>query len=155
MYEDRFHVGKYESLMIELMIDECSNFEEFEQNFSEEFLREDHRAGRYLDYLLDKYGWSAVKASNDAKQSPSYIGHVINGRREPSRDAILCICLTIGANVGETQNLLKFAGKAPLYVRKKRDVIVWFGLMKHEPLDDVDKNVRNRGFTPLYKEKNR
>ena len=69
----------------------------------------------------------------------------------PSIDVLLAICVAIGATVDETQYLLKFAGKAPLYVRKKRDVIIWFGLKKGEALDTVDENLAARGFAPLYK----
>lgn len=82
------------------------------------------------------------------------MGKIINGQNNnPSRDVLLCICLAIGATVKETQYLLKYAGKAPLYVRKKSDLIIWFGLMKGEPLDVVNENLITSGFKALYREK--
>ena len=82
----------------------------------------------------------------------AYVGNTINGKlKNPSRDALISICLTLQATVDETQELLKCAGKAPLYVRKKRDVIIWYGLSKKESLDVVDENLKARGLEPLCK----
>ena len=152
MYEDKFHIGKYPSIDMEHMIDGCESFEDFEEKFPEEFLQEDHRLSLYLAKLLDKYDKRASAVSEEIGQSTSYVGHIINGRRQnPSRDVLLAICVVVGATVDETQYLLKFAGKTPLYVRKKRDVIIWFGLKKGETLDIIDENLAARGFTSLYK----
>ena len=57
----------------------------------------------------------------------------------------------MGATVKETQILLKYAGKASLYVRRKRDVIVWFALMKHQSLDDLNMYLYDNGYDPLIK----
>lgn len=50
------------------------------------------------------------------------------------------------------QYLLKYAGHAPLYVRRKRDVIIWFGIMKGETLETVNDNLLAHSLKPLYKE---
>ena len=71
--------------------------------------------------------------------------------KNPSRDALLSICLAIGTELEEAQYLLKYAGQAPLYVRRKRDVVIWFGFMKHMSLDEVDEKLIKRGYKPLLK----
>ena len=53
----------------------------------------------------------------------------------------------------ELQYLLKYAGHAPLYVRRKRDVIIWFGIMKGESLESVNDALLTRSLTPLYRDK--
>ena len=50
------------------------------------------------------------------------------------------------------QYLLKYAGHAPLYVRRKRDVIIWFGIRKGESLETVNQNLLDRNLRPLYEE---
>ena len=58
----------------------------------------------------------------------------------------------LGATAEELQYLLKYAGHAQLYVRRKRDVIIWFGIKKKESLEMVNDNLIERGLKPLYKE---
>ena len=106
-----------------------------------------------LAELLYKYDRKAAVVSVEAMLAPAYVGNIINGKRNnPSRDVLIRICLAIGASVEETQYLLKYGGYAPLYVRRKRDVIIWFGLMKGEGLDIVNENLTGRGLRPLYSE---
>jgi len=66
------------------------------------------------------------------------------------RDPLICIAFAVGATVEELGYLLKYAGLAPLYVRRKRDVIIWFGLMKGEALETVNNNLIDRGLPGLY-----
>ena len=67
--------------------------------------------------------------------------------------ALICICFALGANEEELQYLLKYTGHSPLYVRRKRDVIIWFGLKKGETLETVNENLLCRGLQPLFKKK--
>ena len=78
---------------------------------------------------------------------------IINRKKNnPSRNALNCICFAMGATVEELQYLLKYAGHSPLYVRRKRDVIIWFGKMKGEEIETVNNNLTERGLEPLYRE---
>ncbi len=141
------------TLQLEHMLSSVSTYEEFERLFSEEFLQEDSRTGIYLDNLLYKYDKKASVVSVDSHHAMGYVGKVVNGQtKQPSRDSLIRICITIGSTVEETQQLLKYAGYAPLYVRRKRDVIIWFGIMKGEDLDTINHNILVCGLKPLFKE---
>ena len=90
--------------------------------------------------------------SERAGLATSYVGNIINGRKlNPSRDALIAICRAIATALREIQYLLKYAEQAPLYVRRRRDVIIWFGFMKSMDLDEVDEKLKERGYTPLVK----
>ena len=129
------------SSVLEEMITRIDTLEEFEQTFSDEFLDNDDHIGNYLAELLWKYDCKASVVSTSAMLTHSYVGNIVNGKkRNPSRDALICICLTIGTTVEEVQYLLEYAGQAPLYVRRKRDVIIWFGFMKKMSLDSTKEN---------------
>lgn len=154
MNKDTFYRNNKMSAPLEYLIEECNDFDEFEKKYSDEFLNEDCRIGNYLDELLRKYNQKDSVASVNARLHESYVGNIVNGRsNNPSRNVLIRICIAIGANVEETQYLLKYAGHAPLYVRKKRDVIIWFGIIKGENLDTVNDNLINRNLEPLYDEK--
>jgi len=43
-----------------------------------------------------------------------------------------------------------YAGHSPLYVRRKRDVVIWFGIIKGESLDTVNENLKIRGLELLF-----
>ena len=138
---------------LEHFLKSCETYEDFEKRFSDELLNEDGRIGIYLSSLLYKYDQKASVVSFDAHLNPSYVGNIINGKKNnPSRDALICICFALGASEEELQYLLKYAGHAPLYVRRKRDVIIWFGIKKKESLEMVNDNLIERGLKPLYKE---
>ncbi len=153
MRDDAFYISNKMTMMLEWTIKEMDSLEEFEKRFPAEFLANDDHIGNYLDHLLWKYEQKASVVSQNAMLATSYVGNIVNGKkRNPSRDALISICLAIGTTVEEVQYLLKYAGQAPLYVRRKRDVIIWFGFMKHMRLDEVDEKLRERNFKPLIKD---
>ena len=116
-------------------------------------LGEDGRVGMFLENLLYRYDKKASVVSFDAHLNPSYVGNIINFKKNnPSRDALICIAFALGATEEELQYLLKYSGHAPLYVRRKRDVIIWFGIIKGESLETVNDNLLSRNLKPLYKD---
>ncbi len=154
MEHDTFFINNHRTRPMEEELQYCHSFDEFERRFERELLRAECRVGEYLSQLLDKYDKKAAVVSVDAGFSHGYVGNIINGIRDnPSRDVLICICLTIHATFDEVQYLLKYAGHAPLYVRNRRDVVIWFGIMKGEDVDTVNENLKKRGMEPLYVEK--
>ena len=150
---DVFYRNNRMTASLEHFIDYCETLEDLEKQFPEEFLKEDTQIGDYLEKLLIKYDKKAAAVSKDAGLAFSYVGHIINGKgNNPSRDALISICFAIGTTFEEAQYLLKYAGQAPLYVRRKRDVVIWFGFMKNQSLDAVNANLIERGMKPLIKE---
>ena len=153
MNPDYVYINNHMTVPLEHFLKSCETYEDFEKRFSDELLNEDGRIGMYLSSLLKKYDQKASVVSFDAHLNPSYVGNIMNGKKNnPSRDALICICFALGASEEELQYLLKYAGHAPLYVRRKRDVIIWFGIKKKESLEMVNDNLIERRLKPLYKE---
>ena len=147
-----FYKNNRYTLPLEEMIKNVNTLEEFEEMFPDEFLDEDTQIGSYLESLLWKYDKDNATVSRDACLDKSYVGNIVRGKKNnPGRDALISICLAIGTTVEEVQYLLKYAGHSPLYARRKRDVIIWFGFMKHKAFNDVNTDLHNRGFKPLTK----
>lgn len=153
MRNESFYISNKMTPTLEDLISKINTLEEFEHKFTDEFLNDDDHVGNYLQELLWKYDKKDSVVSNGARLHHSYVGNIVNGKkRNPSRDALICICLAIGTTVEEVQYLLKYAGQAPLYVRRRRDVIIWFGFMKKLSLDDIDEQLRARNYKPLIKD---
>ena len=153
MRKESFYNGNRMTVTLEMMMDTIDSLEAFEKRFPSEFLANDDHVGEYLQSLLWKYDQKASVVSTNAMLAASYVGNIINGKkRNPSRDALISICFAIGTTVEEVQYLLRYSGQAPLYVRRRRDVVIWFGFMKQMRLDEVDEKLRERGLKPLIKD---
>ncbi len=63
---------------------------------------------------------------------------VFSGRRNPSRDRLLCLCVGLETTLEEAQKLLKLAAYAPLYPRLKRDAIISYGLVHRMSLSEIN-----------------
>ena len=73
--------------------------------------------------------------------SEVYLHQVFSGRRKPSRDRLLCICIGMGATLEETQRLLEQATYAQLYPRIKREAILCHGIVHHTPLSEINETL--------------
>ena len=82
--------------------------------------------------------------------SEVYLHQVFSGRRKPSRDRLLCICIGMGGTLEETQRLLTQASYAQLYPRTKRDAIISYGLVHQLPLDAVNDTLFAEEEKTLY-----
>ena len=136
-YEQELHSGnrffehKFPSVRLDKAIDTMNTFEEFEEYYTGDLMDEDLLLGRYLEHLLKEHGYNSSKASKGIGKHESYVGKIVSGEVvNPSRDVLLAICILIGATVEETQILMRYSGKQPLYARRKRDAIIWFALKK-------------------------
>ena len=152
MEKDFFFRSKNTSIILEGSLPRYDSLEDFEKDFPDDFLKDDSKTGDYLQYLLSKYDKAASVVSDKAGLSFSYVGLITSGKKNnPSRDALIAICLAMGTTFEEVQYLLKYAGQAPLYVRRKRDVVIWFGFMKGQDIDTVNDNLYARGMKTLKK----
>ena len=62
--------------------------------------------------------------------SEVYLHQVFAGRRNPSRDRLLCICVGLG--------MLTQGGYAQLYPRTRRDAIISYGVVHQLPLGEIN-----------------
>ena len=91
-----------------------------------------------LAALYDKKDISKAALARRAGISEVYLHQVFSGRRNPSRDRLVCICVGLGASLEETQTLLKHGGYARLYPRVKRDAIISHGLIHGTELNEIN-----------------
>ena len=82
----------------------------------------------YINGLLKKQHISKAEAARRAKMSDVFLFQIISGRRNPSRDRLICLSLGIGCTISETQQMLKLAQYAPLYAKDRRDAIIMYGI---------------------------
>lgn len=103
-----------------------------------------------LTALYDRKDISKAALARRAGISEVYLHQVFSGRRNPSRDRLICICTGLGASLEETQELLKHAGYAQLYPRLKRDAIISHGLVHGTPLSEINDMLFTENEKTLY-----
>lgn len=100
--------------------------------------------------LFDEKGVTKTAVARNGGMSEVYLYQVLSGRRNPSRDRLLCICFGLETSLEETQQLLKRAGFAPLYPRLKRDAIILHGIIHGTSLAAVNDSLFEENEGTLY-----
>ena len=88
--------------------------------------------------LFDRKSFSKAELARHAGISEVYLHQVFSGRRKPSRDRLVCICIGLKATLDEAQELLKQAGYAQLYPKNKREAIIAHGIIHGTALAEIN-----------------
>ena len=147
-----FFRHRYPTIRLENEIERLQSFEDFERFYTDDLIDDNRLLAEYLYKLIDRYKSNPDKTSLSIGKSHGYVGRICRGEKiGPSRDVLLAICVYLGTNVEEAQILLKYAGKQPLYARRKRDAIIWYALKKHESLHALNIYLDEKGYDSLCK----
>ena len=126
---------------------EQPDLEHYIQENQPQFLHCD--LSQLLSALYHKKSISKADLARRANISEVYLHQVFSGRRSPTRDRLLCICIALEATVDETQQLLKQAGYAQLYLKRKRDVVISHGLLHHHSFHQINDMLCAQHEAPL------
>ena len=91
-----------------------------------------------LKQLYETKEFSKAELARRSGISEVYLHQVFAGRRNPSRDRLLCICVGLGVTLEETQRMLTQGGYAQLYPRTRRDAIISYGVIHRLPLGEIN-----------------
>lgn len=94
--------------------------------------------GRELDKLCRGQKLSKAAVARRSGVSEVYLHQVLAGKRSPSRDRLLCLCIGLSAGVEESQKLLRQAGFAQLDPRITRDALILYGLSRGQSLPQIN-----------------
>ena len=114
----------------------ASDLDKFLEDNEDKFNHQDIQG--LLAAMFEKRDMSKSTLAKRAGMSNVYLHQVFAGRRNPSRNRMLCICLGMEATLEETQELLKRSGTGLLYPKDRRDAIIIYGLLHHQTLFEVN-----------------
>ena len=63
---------------------------------------------------------------------------IFSGKRIPSRDKLIALCIGMELDLEETQSVLKCSGFAQLYPKSKRDSIIISGIEKGQSVFEIN-----------------
>lgn len=103
-----------------------------------------------LNRLFQKRRISKATLAKQSGMSEVYLHQVFSGRRNPSRNRLLCLCFGLNASLEETQELLKQCGFAQLYPKDRRDAIILYGILNGMNLFAVNDKLFTENEETLY-----
>ena len=103
-----------------------------------------------LNHLFEKKNISKAALAKQSGMSEIYLHQIFAGRRNPSRNRLLCLCYGLDASVEETQELLKRCEKAQLYPKLKRDAIIYYGLLHKLDLFEINDKLFDENEETLF-----
>ena len=103
-----------------------------------------------LNRLFQKRRISKATLAKQSGMSEVYLHQVFSGRRNPSRNRLLCLCFGLNASLEETQDLLKQCGFAQLYPKDRRDAIILYGILNGMDLFGVNDKLFAENEETLY-----
>lgn len=130
---------------------ELSACDEVEQYLNEnDRLMRDTSVSDYLTRLLRLRGLRRMDVIRASGLNDIYAHQIFSGRREPSRDKLLCLCFGMKLSAKETQDLLKHCGYPVLYARHRRDSVILHALFHQMSLLQCSETLDSIGEAPLY-----
>ena len=103
-----------------------------------------------LNRLFQKRIISKAALAKQSGMSEVYLHQVFSGRRNPSRNRLLCLCFGLNASLEETQELLKQCGFAQLYPKNRRDAIILYGILNGMDLFAVNDKLFTENEETLF-----
>lgn len=103
-----------------------------------------------LNQLLKRKNISKAVLAKQSGMSEIYLHQIFAGRRNPSRNRILCLCYGLGATIEETQELLRLCKMAQLYPKLKRDAIIYYGLQHNLGLYEINDRLFDEDEETLF-----
>ena len=103
-----------------------------------------------LTRLYEHCGLSKAELARRAGMSEVYLHQVFSGRRRPSRDRLLCLCIGMDSALEDADLLLKGMGYAPIYPRLKREAIISHSLLHRTPLTEINDKLFSENEKTLF-----
>ena len=103
-----------------------------------------------LNQLFERKNISKAALAKQSSMSEIYLHQIFAGRRNPSRNRLLCLCFGLDATVEEAQELLRLCKMALLYPKLKRDAIIYYGLQHRLGLYEINDRLFDEDEETLF-----
>ena len=104
-----------------------------------------------LEALLERRGISKAALARRSATSEVYLHQVFSGRRSPSRDRLLCLCLGLECELKHVQELLRRCGYSMLYERDRRDAVLLYSVLHKKSVFEANELLEKFGEALLIR----
>ena len=106
----------------------------------------------YLKDQCKKRGVIAAHVIAKSGIERTFGHHIFSGDKNPSRDKVIQLAFGFGMNYDDAQDLLKAAGKSPLYPKIIRDAVVIYALKHSLTLNETQTALEELDLPLIDKE---
>ena len=82
---------------------------------------------------------TASELIREAHLQRNYGYQILDGKRNPSRDKVIALCLALHLNITDTQRALNISQNGQLYSKSRRDSILIFAIEKNLSVMDTNE----------------
>jgi len=126
-----------DELVQELM--ETGSIEDFLSDNESQFIPESFSS--YITEMYKSCNLTKAEVARRSGVSEIYLHQLFAGRRKPSRDRAICVCIGMQASLEQTQTLLRHSELAQLYAKNRRDAIIMYGITNGYSLSQVNEEL--------------
>lgn len=95
----------------------------------------------YLCDRLEKKSLSKADVIKKADINEIYGYQILSGKRTPSRNKLIRLCIGAEFSLNDTNETLNVAGFSPLFPKIKRDSIIIFGIQNNYPIWQINESL--------------
>jgi len=103
----------------------------------------------HLNTLLEEKELTKAAVIKNSELNEIYGYQIFSGKRKPSRDKLMMLCIGMKLNLEDAQQVLKLAGYAFLYPKKHRDCILIYGLQHGLSIYEINEILYNHNEETL------
>lgn len=93
----------------------------------------------YLNTQMASHHLAASELIREAHLQRNYGYQILDGKRNPSRDKVIALCLALHLNITDTQRALNISQNGQLYSKSRRDSILIFAIEKNLSVMDANE----------------
>lgn len=132
------------------LLNELNNTPHIDQYLidNEEYLI-DQSFSKYLCLVIEEKELSKSDIIRKSDINEIYAYQIFSGKRTPSRNKLLRICVGTEFSLEETNEILKVAGFSPLFPKIKRDSIIIFGIQNNYSILQINEDLYSHQETTI------
>ena len=109
----------------------------------------DQTLSNFICNLLEAKNLTKADIIKKADINDIYGYQILSGRRKPSRNKLICLCVGAEFTLEETNEILTIGEFSPLFPKIKRDSIIIFGIQNHYTILQINESLYSHQLKTL------
>ena len=101
----------------------------------------DQTLAEYFCKIFEERNLSKSEVIHRSNLNEIYAYQILGGKRTPSRDKIIALCVGAYFSIDDTNYTLKLGGFAPLYPKSERDAIIIYGIQHQKTVLEINETL--------------
>ena len=109
----------------------------------------DQTLAEYFCKIFEERNLSKAEVIHRSNLNEIYAYQILGGKRIPSRDKIIALCVGACFSIDDTNYTLKIGGFAPLSPKSERDAIIIYGIQRGHTALEINEELFSHGHETI------